>query len=87
MYRISNASANLRRCPTTSCAGGVNEASGVNCRNNTAGVYCSLCAEAAEGDRAVYFDAETSMCLPCDDDITIAIVAAVCGSHVARALL
>ena len=35
IFRISNASSDLRRCPTSSCMGGVNSITGTNCREGT----------------------------------------------------
>ena len=66
VYRVSNASADLRRCATSSCLGGVNAQLGVNCRNKTTGPYCKLCAI---DDGSHYFDINDSECLECNTNL------------------
>ena len=69
-YRISNASADLRRCPdatkgnASGCPGGVGVGEGEGpCKPWLTGPYCRLCNVS---DTSRYYDAVASACLPCE---------------------
>ena len=76
-YRTSNASDDLRRCPdfgnSSGCIGGIGSGEGP-CKASLRGPYCTLCVVTSASH---FYDAETSTCLPCEnEEVTPSLIAA-----------